>query len=150
MQRGPRLFFEPIGVFASPITWKDMSFILKCFVTTIAALALLAQCVAQSGRNPSRSAGVQPAKYPATRRVDVVENMHGIDVHDPYRWLEDDTADEVKGWMHEQDAFTRASIAQIGVRDDLLRRMQSLTRQDRRDVPQHTGHRSRGAFGLYH
>ncbi|HMI89581.1 MAG TPA: prolyl oligopeptidase family serine peptidase [Polyangiaceae bacterium] len=118
-----------------------MTLIAKCFVTSMTALALLAQCVAPSERNQSKSAEAQPPRYPATRRVDVVENRHGIDVRDPYRWLEDDAADEVKRWMHEQDALTRASIAKIAVRDDLLRRMQSLAHQDRRDVPQHAGQR---------
>lgn len=43
--------------------------------------------------------------YPAARRLDLVEDLHGRSVADPYRWLEDAAADETEAWSTAQDAL---------------------------------------------
>lgn len=43
-------------------------------------------------------------KPPPTARHDVVDTYHGTAIHDPYRWLEADTAD-VKQWIEAQNAY---------------------------------------------
>ncbi|MDE2881402.1 MAG: hypothetical protein OXP70_06080, partial [Acidobacteriota bacterium] len=40
--------------------------------------------------------------YPDTRKDDVSEELHGVTVEDPYRWLEDDQAPEVLEWVDAQ------------------------------------------------
>ncbi|WP_285777792.1 prolyl oligopeptidase family serine peptidase [Microtetraspora sp. NBRC 13810] len=40
--------------------------------------------------------------YPAARRGDVVDRIHGVDVADPYRWLEDPDDPAVKEWQDAQ------------------------------------------------
>lgn len=42
---------------------------------------------------------------PKTERDDVVEEMHGVEIKDPYRWLEEDS-DEVERWIKEQNEYT--------------------------------------------
>ena len=42
-----------------------------------------------------------------TRKVDVVETLHGVAVADPYRWLEDGDSPEVRAWDEAQTAETR-------------------------------------------
>ncbi|HZH75898.1 MAG TPA: hypothetical protein VEY88_07695, partial [Archangium sp.] len=34
--------------------------------------------------------------YPATRAEAVVDTLHGVEVADPYRWLEDEKSPEVQ------------------------------------------------------
>ena len=41
--------------------------------------------------------------YPPARRLDLVEELHGFRVADPYRWLEDGEADETEAWSKAQD-----------------------------------------------
>jgi prolyl oligopeptidase len=53
---------------------------------------------------PPRAASVPPV---ATRRDDVVENIFGHTVVDPYRWLEHGETDEVGRWTEQQNARTR-------------------------------------------
>lgn len=48
-------------------------------------------------------------RYPATRTVDAVVQVGDVIVDDPYRWLEDDTA-EVLAWQAEQDRFAHDHI----------------------------------------
>jgi prolyl oligopeptidase len=47
----------------------------------------------------------QPIKYPIAREVDITDNYHGIQVKDPYRWLEDLTSNEVEAWVDDQNNF---------------------------------------------
>ncbi|NEE07799.1 hypothetical protein G3M58_15225, partial [Streptomyces sp. SID7499] len=39
--------------------------------------------------------------YPRTARQDVVDELHGLRVPDPYRWLEDAKTDAVIRWDAE-------------------------------------------------
>jgi prolyl oligopeptidase len=40
----------------------------------------------------------------------VVDILHGVPVADPYRWLEDGDDAEVRRWVDEQNAYTRAAL----------------------------------------
>lgn len=51
-----------------------------------------------------------PITYPPTRRTDLVETLHGVEVADPYRWLEDAEAAETRAWVEAQNALTRAAL----------------------------------------
>ncbi|MFP4051239.1 MAG: prolyl oligopeptidase family serine peptidase [Thermoplasmata archaeon] len=42
---------------------------------------------------------------PETKRDPVVEELHGHEIEDPYRWLEDD-GEEVEEWIERQNEFT--------------------------------------------
>lgn len=46
----------------------------------------------------------------ATRRGEVVDLLHGVHVSDPYRWLEDGDALEVREWVAAQNRVTRAAL----------------------------------------
>ena len=52
---------------------------------------------------------IRPAP-PLTRVEDVVEVLHGVRVHDPYRWLEDESAPEVADWVARQQGYARAYL----------------------------------------
>ena len=42
--------------------------------------------------------------YPQTKKVSFKENLHGYEVSDDYRWLEDFTSDESVDWIERQNA----------------------------------------------
>jgi prolyl oligopeptidase len=58
------------------------------------------------GRSPLRATA---PGYPAARRLDLVEDLHGHQVADPYRWLEDADSAETKEWSAAQDALFQAA-----------------------------------------
>src|SRR5690348_5024247 len=44
---------------------------------------------------------------PPTRQDNVVEDLHGVAVDDPYRWLEDGDSAETRAWVDAQNERTR-------------------------------------------
>jgi prolyl oligopeptidase len=48
--------------------------------------------------------------YPEAERLDLVEDLHGHRIADPYRWLEDAGAPATKAWSAAQDALTRERL----------------------------------------
>jgi prolyl oligopeptidase len=79
--------------------------------------------------------------YPITRRVDQFDDVHGVRIADPYRWLEDGTSDEVRAWATEQDAFTRAYLAKLPGREAMAARFKELFYVERVGTPRHYGNR---------
>ncbi|HVR72467.1 MAG TPA: prolyl oligopeptidase family serine peptidase [Vicinamibacteria bacterium] len=78
---------------------------------------------------------------PPTRRVDVKETLFGVEVHDPYRWLEDLKDPAVQAWMAEQDRAARTALGASPGRDRLLRRFRELYYVDAASAPLHRGGR---------
>ena len=64
---------------------------------------------------------------PSTRAEAVVEQHHGQEVSDPYRWMET-TSPEMTGWLELQDRRARTVLAAIPQRASIL---QAITRADR-------------------
>jgi prolyl oligopeptidase len=64
-------------------------------------------------------------RYPPARRLDLVEELHGFRVADPYRWLEDADSDETREWSKAQDELLAewldARPERAAVRDRLER-----------------------------
>ncbi|WP_426757371.1 prolyl oligopeptidase family serine peptidase [Myxococcus sp. Y35] len=73
--------------------------------------------------------------YPATRAEQIVDTLHGVQVADPYRWLEDEKAPEVQAWMKAQDAFAREQLATFPGRDALAKRFKELFYTDSISTP---------------
>ena len=63
---------------------------------------------------------------PAAPRLDLVEVLHGREVADPYRWLEDAAAPEVRQWSAAQDRLVRAHLDVLPGRERLGRRLEEL------------------------
>ena len=47
---------------------------------------------------------------PPSRREEIVDALHGIDVPDPYRWLEAGESPEVGQWVAQQNQHTRQAL----------------------------------------
>jgi len=83
------------------------------------------------------AAGDTPLKYPATKRVDQVDDYHGTKVACPYRWLEDDVrvSKEVAQWVEEQAKFTESYLASIPRRDAIKNRIAELWNYEKYSAP---------------
>ncbi len=52
-------------------------------------------------------------QYPETKREEVVEEIHGVKIVDPYRWLENFDQPEVQDWIDIQNNHTKELLAKI-------------------------------------
>jgi len=77
----------------------------------------------------------QKIEYPVTKKVDVVDDYHGTQVTDSYRWLEDDNAEETKAWVEAQNKVTFAYLSRIPAREKIQKRLTELWNYEKFDVP---------------
>ncbi|MFJ9555336.1 prolyl oligopeptidase family protein [Nocardiopsis sp. NPDC101807] len=65
-------------------------------------------------------------RYPPAERLDVLENLHGHEVGDPYRWLEDGGSTATKAWAAAQDALYAEASEHYTARDRFAEGVRSL------------------------
>jgi prolyl oligopeptidase len=114
------------------------------------ALSLVAGCAStQTDSTPPQKTddAAAPASedgglgYPATRTEDVVDELHGVKLADPYRWLEDVEDKQVQSWMKAQHAYTRGHLDALPRREALRKRFEELSYIDSITPPRHRGKR---------
>lgn len=81
----------------------------------------------------------QQLRYPQTRKTDQQDNYHGTIVKDPYRWLETDTAEEVKSWVEAQNAVTFDYLKKIPFREKFKARLTEIFNYERFSAPGRVG-----------
>lgn len=81
------------------------------------------------------SCSKNPFNYPDTRKQDIHDTYFGVEVNDPYRWLEDDNSPETKQWVKEQNAITFGYLAQIPFRNDIENTLKELYNYQRISAP---------------
>ena len=64
--------------------------------------------------------------YPTTKKIAHTDTYHGIEISDPYRWLEDDMSEETGEWVKSQNKVTSKFLGKIGFRNRLKRRIKKL------------------------
>ncbi|MXP25912.1 prolyl oligopeptidase family serine peptidase [Altererythrobacter indicus] len=81
--------------------------------------------------------------YPETRRGDVVDNLFGEKIADPYRWLEEDVREnkEVADWVEKENAVTNAYLAKLPARSWFEGRIGELYDYARYSTPVSAGGR---------
>jgi prolyl oligopeptidase len=79
--------------------------------------------------------------YPAARRGDVVDTYHGVEVADPYRWLEDPDSPESRAWIVAQNELTFGYLEGIAQRAELRRRIETRWNYERYGTPFEKGGR---------
>ncbi len=82
-------------------------------------------------------------EIPLTQIEAVVDTHHGVEVADPYRWLEEDVreSDRVREWVTSQNEVTFAFLEALPGREKLNRRLTELWDYDRVSLPAWHGDR---------
>ena len=63
---------------------------------------------------------------PVARTVDTVDHQFGVDVPDPYRWMEGLDNKELQTWLAAQGDYAKGELAKLAERDKLLPRIREL------------------------
>jgi prolyl oligopeptidase len=73
--------------------------------------------------------------YPVTKTIDHVDTYFGVEVADPYRWLEDDRSEETAAWVKAENEVTFAYLNNIPFRDKIKDRLKHLLNYERVYAP---------------
>ncbi len=79
--------------------------------------------------------------YPKTETVEQVDNYHGVEVKDPYRWLEDPDSPETKAWVEAQNEVTFGFLEEIPERKAIKKRLTQLWDYEKYGIPIKKGER---------
>jgi prolyl oligopeptidase len=124
--------------------------ILYGVVFVIAAALIFTTALKPKPRNPELAASTiipsvsmptLPLTYPPTRTVDAVDIHFGVQVADPYRWLEDGSSPEVQAWLNDQNKLARRYLDALPGRSALAKRFSELFRIDTISAPGRAGDR---------
>lgn len=73
--------------------------------------------------------------YPVAARDTVIDSYFGVEVADPYRWLENDTTAAVADWVNAENKVTQAYLRQIPYRDLLRQRLTDIVNYEKIGTP---------------
>ena len=97
----------------------------------IVLAALLTSCAT----SPSNNRKLQLPPPPPTETRPKQESLHGVDVTDPYAWLEDQKAPEVREWIAQQNAYTDKVLGSRPEIQQFVPRLTELMSTDQFDIP---------------
>lgn len=66
------------------------------------------------------------AEPPRAKKIDQIDDYHGVRVADPYRWMEDLDSADTKAWIQAENVYTSGWLGQVAQRPALLERMKQL------------------------
>ena len=73
--------------------------------------------------------------YPETAKSDIVDTYFGVEVADPYRWLENDTSAETAAWVKAQNEVTFNYLSRLPAREMLKGRLTELADYEKYGSP---------------
>ncbi|MDA3879884.1 MAG: prolyl oligopeptidase family serine peptidase [Prolixibacteraceae bacterium] len=68
----------------------------------------------------------QSIDYPETRKDAVKDTIFGVEIEDPYRWLEDDNSEETAQWVEAQNKVTFEYLESLPGREKIKNRLTEL------------------------
>ncbi len=74
-------------------------------------------------------------EYPESTKIDFSENLHGYQINDSYRWLEDFTSDESLDWVKRQNKFTQNFIKKNKYKKNISRYLETIWGNESISIP---------------
>src|SRR6266700_1351153 len=77
----------------------------------------------------------QVPEPPPTRQDNVVDEIHGVKIVDPYRWLEEQDSEETHKWVAAQNVYTHSLLDGLPMRAGVSKRLMEMLRHDTVGAP---------------
>lgn len=97
---------------------------MKRIILPVLTLAVLISCNEKPGIH-----------YPMTKKVDVTDTYFGVEVADPYRWLEDDHSAETAEWVKAENKVTFGYLDQIPFREKIKQELEKVWNYEKMTAP---------------
>lgn len=124
-RRSPASLTAPSGKDSHPTRNRRVSCALIAGIRGVAASTTFGMMVAALTL-ASAAHAADPA-IPPTAQHAVTDTYHGVQVSDPYRWLEDSADPKVHDWSVAQDTRTRQYLDALPQRDRIYRQLLAQT-----------------------
>lgn len=72
-----------------------------------------------------------PLKYPVSKKINQVDDYHGVKVNDPYRWLEDVNSKATAKWVTAQKKLTDNYLEKIPFREKIKARLTEISNYEK-------------------
>ena len=98
---------------------------------------LAAACLGLGCFFPMNSTQAAGLTYPETKKIEQIDDYHGTQVDDPYRWLEDDVREstDVEAWVKAQNEVTFNYLKQLNHRESIEARLTELWNYEKIGTP---------------
>jgi prolyl oligopeptidase len=107
---------------------------MKRLIYPLAATLLIVACKEEKPTEEPMTAA-NKLEYPETKKVDTIDVYHGVEVADPYRWLEDDRSEETGEWVAAQNEVTQDYLSDISFRESIKERLTTLWNYEKVSAP---------------
>ena len=94
-------------------------------ITCFALIFLLANCSNQS----------TDLSYPDSKKDNLTETIHGYEIEDSYRWLEDFTSEESKDWVNRQNQYTQQFIGENKYKKSINKNLNKIWKTESISTP---------------
>ncbi len=109
---------------------------------TITIMALLSLSAIVSAQKPSTRGSAtnkttmsKTFAYPPAKKVDQIDDYHGVKVADPYRWLENPDSADSRAWIEAQNKLTFGFLNEIPERGKIKDRLTKLWNYEKYSPP---------------
>ena len=75
------------------------------------------------------------SSYPETKKEEFTETIHGYEISDSYRWLEDFTSDDSLDWVKKQNKFTKTFISKNKYKKDIANYLEQIWENEYISIP---------------
>jgi prolyl oligopeptidase len=87
------------------------------------------------GLTHAQQMNLKTSPYPQTKKVDTIDTYFGTQVPDPYRWLENDRAEDTKEWVKAENTVTENYLEQIPYREAIRKELETLWNYEKYSAP---------------
>ena len=75
------------------------------------------------------------SSYPETKKEEFTETIHGYEISDSYRWLEDFTSDDSLDWVKRQNKFTKTFISKNKYKKNIANYLEQIWENESISIP---------------
>ena len=96
----------------------------KLYIPLLAVIFLIS-CSPQS----------ETPNYPESKKINFSETIHGYEIEDSYRWLEDFTSEESVDWVERQNKFTKKFIGKNAFKKAIAKDLEGIWNNESISMP---------------
>jgi prolyl oligopeptidase len=117
---------------------------IRNFFVPAAIVTLLLLSAVVSARNifaQNKTTMNKTFDYPTAKKVDQIDDYHGVKVEDPYRWLENPDSADSRAWIEEENKLTFGFLNEVPERAKIKERLTKLWNYEKYSQPFKEGDR---------